>query len=114
MDIKKIRDLLNSEIPDDMQEYWLKRLIANDEEAIPDILQLLAIERQEKKEIIEEMNLQLSRADIGLDNPKVINKNGFIQNEIREFYAKYKDHIGHCFRKYTKEELILKKNEDFI
>jgi len=113
MDIKKIRDLLNSDIPEEMQEYYLKYLISGDERAIPDILDILAAERVRKKEILDDINVLLSKADIGLDEPE-INKDGFMQAEIKAFYAKYKNQIGHCFKNYTKEDLKSKENEDFV
>ena len=94
------------------QEHLIIQTLAKDEKVIPIIMDILAAERSLKKEVITEMNMQLSRADIGLDNPEVINKDDFIQKEIKDFYAKYKDSVGHCFKDYGKLEEP--KNEGLI
>jgi hypothetical protein len=75
--------------------------LAQDENVIPTIMDMLAVERSSKKDLILEMNFQLSRADTGLDN-KDLNRGDFMQKEIELFYAKFKDHVGHCFKDYGK------------
>ena len=104
MDIKLIREIVNSNANEEMIERLIIRVLAKDEKVIPIIMDILAAERKEKDYLIRDMNAELSRADIGLDNPVVINKDNFIQKEIKKFYAKYKDSVGHCYKDYGKLE----------
>lgn len=97
MDIKKLKEVINSNLPDDYIEAKIINILSKDENVIPMMLSVLQNEREIKKEISMEMNVLLSKAHIGLDNKK-FNKGNFMQNEIIEFYTKYKDHIGHCFK----------------
>jgi hypothetical protein len=64
-------------------------------------------ERTNKKELITDMNLELSRAHIYIDmrpETKVegqdcFNK-GFVLDEIAKFYLRYKGSITHCFNRF--------------
>ena len=64
----------------------------------PVLLDILRRERKFKKELQSDMNLMLSKAHVVLDEPK-LNEGDFTQQEIVEFYKKYKGHVGHCFNK---------------
>lgn len=99
MDIRKLKLLMLSDLPEDVLRHGVIQLIAQDEQAIPDILEVLNHERKRKKELLTEMNVLMSKADAALDNPKQFNKDNFIQNEVFEFYQKNTD-VGHCFRNY--------------
>jgi hypothetical protein len=74
-------------------------VIAMDERAIPDILDILASERKNKKELISDFNTLLSKADSALDSPK-LNKGNFIQAEVKDFYVKNKDYVRHNWKDY--------------
>jgi hypothetical protein len=110
MDIKLIREVVNSSADDGTIEYMIIQILAQDEKVIPTIMDILAAERKKKSKLITEMNMQLSRADIGLGDNE-LNEDGFMQEEIRKFYAKFKDQVGHCFKDYSKEELKEEKND---
>lgn len=105
MDLKKLKNILNSDLPEDMQRYLIIKIIADDEKVIPDILDILAYERKAKKKLIEDFNLNLSRAHIGLEKATykkgALNSDHFIEKEIEAFFHKYKDHkgVGHLFKK---------------
>ena len=101
MNIELIRKAVNSGADEKMIEFLIIQILAQDENVIPTIMDMLAAERNSKKDLIVEMNFQLSRADTGLDN-KDLNDDDFMQKEIKEFYAKFKDHVGHCFKDYGK------------
>lgn len=98
MEIQELKEILNSGLPDDLKKIKVIDSLAKDEEFIPNMMLILKREREIKKEIHDEMNLLLSKSHIALDS-KELNKNGFIQNEIVAFYAKYRDYVGHCFKK---------------
>lgn len=99
MNIKEIKLIINSGLPDDVVKSEIINSLAKDENVIPIIMKILERERQFKKEIHEEMNLLLSKAHIGLDDKK-FNEGDFIQKEIIDFYKKYKGYVGHCFKRF--------------
>lgn len=102
MDINKIRTIVNSNdgiISDAEKRGLIIAVIAEDERAIIDVLEILASERRKKKELISEFSTLLSKADAALDSPK-LNKNDFIQKEVEEFYVKNKDYVIHNWKKY--------------
>jgi hypothetical protein len=105
MNLKEIKKVLEYNIPDETKRTLIIRILSEDKNVIPTIMEILDYERQKKAELIGEMNMQLSRAHIGLDNPKM-NKDKFIQKEITQFYLKNEDQVGHCFKDLSKEKLI--------
>jgi hypothetical protein len=97
MNVKEIRSILDQKLSDSDTKNLIIRSISKDENVIPILMELLEHERKYKKEVYENMNVLLSKADVGLDNKK-FNKDNFMQKEIYEFYKKYKDMVGHCFK----------------
>jgi hypothetical protein len=101
MNILELKSIINSGLSDDIIKSQIIDSIAKDENVIPVVMTILEREREFKKDMLEEMNLLLSKAHVGLDNNK-FNENNFIENEIIEFYKKYKGYIGHCFKNIFK------------
>ncbi len=101
MDLGKIKLIVNSGHP--LWDKMLLEEIAKGDDAMSVIIELLDNERKRKKELIDKLNLLLSKADCGLDNPK-INKDGFMQKEIEKFYLDNKLFVGHCFKNLTNEK----------
>lgn len=97
MNIKELKSIINSELPDDVIKSEIINSLAKDENVIPVVMKILERERQFKKEIHQEMNVLLSKAHIGLDDKK-FNEGNFMQKEIIDFYTKYKGYVGHCFK----------------
>jgi hypothetical protein len=97
MDLKELKLIINSDLPDEVIKLEIINSIAKDENVIITIMKVLEREREFKKEIHSEMNLLLSKAHIGLDNKK-FNEGNFMQKEIVEFYTKYRGYVGHCFK----------------
>lgn len=116
MNLKKLKEVLNGSYPDDVQRHLIIEILAEDEMAIPDILNLLAFERKRRKRLVEEYNFQLSRAHIGLVKATYkkgeLNSDHFIDKEIEAFFHKFKDYkgVGHLFKKL--EDLDPGKKED--
>lgn len=111
MNLKRIQDILSSPYDNDAKEYYILKEIAKDENAIPMVLELLNQEREVKKELIQDMNVELSRAELLIDNPKIgVPKTKgqtfreFVLEEIKKFYEKYQGYVGHCFKDYNKEK----------
>ena len=97
MNIKELKSIINSGLPDDVIKSEIINSLAKDENVISVVMRILERERQFKKEIHNEMNVLLSKAHIGLDDKK-FNEGNFIQKEIIDFYTKYKGYVGHCFK----------------
>jgi hypothetical protein len=97
MNLKELKSIINSDLPDEVIKLAVINSIAKDENVIITIMKVLEREREFKKEIHSEMNLLLSKAHIGLDNKK-FNEGNFMQKEIVEFYTKYRGYVGHCFK----------------
>lgn len=105
MDIKKIKYIVNSDIPFEHQKNLILSVIANDSNAIPYILEILNNERKEKENLLLDTNLELSRALITLNsNPKdskgkkaLKKQTEFVIAQIKEHYIKWKDYIKCCF-----------------
>lgn len=102
MNLERLKLILNQQCDPFLIEDMLIEELAKDEKVVSLVLELLDKEREQKKNLITEMNFQLSRADVGLDNKK-FNKDNFIQAEIKSFYEKFKGMVGHCFKNYTKQ-----------
>jgi uncharacterized protein YebE (UPF0316 family) len=102
MDIEGLKQIVNAGGLD--VEYRVIDFLAKDKDVIPLVMKILDRERQLNKELRDDMNVLLSKAHMGLDN-KRLNQGGFIQKEIIEFYTKYKDKIGHCFKNLFEEKI---------
>lgn len=109
MNINRIKEIVNAELlPDDIKRSGIIAVLADDKEAIHDVLYILDVERRKAKELILDMNLELSRAHIYIDErpeaPKESKQSfnkGFILDEISKFYIRYKGVISHCFNRFT-------------
>lgn len=75
---------------------------AKDENVIPKILKIIDFERKGNKDLIQDMNLELSRLHCVYADPNIggINKterDEFVNENISSFYKKWKNKVGHCF-----------------
>ncbi len=114
MDFKKLEQALNAPVEDAIKRKRVIAVLAEDKNAIPDLLDLLAQERQNNKDLITDMNSELSRAHIFIDelNPALLGKKEkltnlgeqvtkpFIMDEIAKFYIKYKGMVTHCYNRF--------------
>jgi hypothetical protein len=66
MDIKTIKQIVNSNLPLGQQEKAILSVLANDKKVIPYIMEILDNEREQNKELLLDTNLELSRALITL------------------------------------------------
>lgn len=100
MNLNKIKEIIEMPL---ISEADKKNLILNEisksDDVIPTILMILNSERERNNELVSTMNLLLSKADVGLKEPK-LNEDGFMQKEISEFYDKAE--IKHCFKNTKK------------
>lgn len=98
MNLKEIKEVIESGLPQEYQESQILKIISKDQNAFNTIIRLLQYERDRNKSLIEDMNLELSRADVCIDEKfALIVDKSFVLDEIGKFYNKYKGIIGHCF-----------------
>ncbi len=102
MDLELMKSILNENLLSDKQkEHLIIQTIAKSEDVIPVVLKILTEERQQKADLIDDLNRLLSKAHVCLEEPKY-NKDNFIDKEIEEFYKSGK--IGHCFKNINKKK----------
>lgn len=89
MDIKKLRTVVNLELPDEAIEHHVIAFLANQPNIIPILLDILGTERRLKNEAISDANQVIWKSKLALNNKKM-NKDDFIQKEIQELYEKHK------------------------
>ena len=105
MDIKNIKQIVNSDLPIDYQEKAILSVLSNDKKVIPYIMEILENERKQNKELLLDTNMELSRALITLNaNPSdakgkkaMKEQTDFVVGEIKKHYLKWKDYIKCCF-----------------
>jgi hypothetical protein len=77
--------------------------VSNDENALPNILKILEFERKNKKELLQDTNMELSRALVAFEmyeknTPTNLKQKRWIVGEIKKHYIKWKNFIGCCFK----------------
>jgi hypothetical protein len=103
MDLKKIKGILDLDIPDKLKETYILATMADDDKVIPMILDILNLERDRNKSLITDSNAELSRALVVLKdsnlkyNKKIIVDPKWVSGEIIKHYQKWKGYIGCCF-----------------
>jgi len=109
MNLENIKYIVLLDVSNELKEIMLIAELAYDEKVIPTIMSILEEERKNKKELILDMNAELSRAHVYIEMKKEnkteqkdsFNKE-FVISEISKFYEKYKNVIGHCFNRFPK------------
>lgn len=97
MNLKEIKDIVNSDIPETQKRLQIIKILADDPNSLMMVIQTIHLERLMKNDIISELNLHLSKADCILDNPNLHPDTNMLK-EISDFYIKYSDFITHCFK----------------
>lgn len=99
MDIKTIKEIVNSRMDEGYQRKAILSVIADDKKAIPYIMEILDNEREQKEKLILDSNVELSRALIVLNdenlksNKKIIVNPKWVVEEIKKHYLKWSDII---------------------
>ena len=109
MNLKKIKEIIEFEYMsyEDKIETILYE-IAKNPKSLPYMLKILEAERNYNKELITDINVNLSRATVYIMETvesKRRAKGGFnktfVIDNIREFYFKYKDTIRDCANRFN-------------
>lgn len=88
---QKLTAILNSDNP--AWEIAFVKELSESPNVLPVLLQLLVMERERQKELIDDLNLLLSQSHVCLEVPET-NKNNFMKRKIKEFYKTKR--IAHC------------------
>lgn len=105
MDLKTIKDIVNGNFDDHVTERFILNELSKDEDVIPKMLDILKMERETKKEVLTDINLELSRAHLYIEMAEIKKESkqftkSFVLDEIAAFYVKYKGHVTHCFNRF--------------
>ncbi len=104
--------LNDSTMSDEVKQSSIINVLAKDENVLTTIMHVLQKERLYRKDLLLDMNLELSRAHIFIDDympePVKLRKNetgptftrNFVLDQIAAFYVKYKDTILHSFNRF--------------
>lgn len=111
MNIKEIKSVVNAGYDDPLCRQLIIRILSEDEELLPLLMDILAAERKRKAKLAIEINFQLSRAHLAVENPE-INEDNFIDREITKFYIKNKEQVGHCFKDLREAKLTEKEQDE--
>ena len=104
MNLKAIKDIITSGLSDEYQSRAILEVLANDPDVIPNILSILEIERETKRELILDSNAELSRALIVLKddnlkwNKSIVCDPKWVSGEIVKHYKKWKSVIKCNFK----------------
>ncbi len=113
MDLVELKQILNSDSSDEVKKSQVINCLAKDKEVIPVIMRMLEREREIKSELITDMNHELSRAHVFIDDfmpePVKLKKGetmigfdkNFVLDKIAEFYINYKSLIRHCYNRFN-------------
>lgn len=99
MDVDKIKLVVNNPIlSKDQQEQLIINILSEDKDILPTLLSILHVERQQQKEIIVDLNAEVSRYHIHINDPKLLKKNReFLNEQTGMIYKKWKAFIRPCF-----------------
>ncbi len=97
-------------MPDELKQAQIIGVIAEDEQALPIVMQILAQERKTNKQLISDMNLVLSQTDIyirAMPEPTKANPGklvgitkAYLAQKIATLYEKYKTRVTHIFKEH--------------
>ena len=105
MDISKIKTIVDTDyFSDDVKTSLILSVIAQDKNAIPTVMIMLNLEREQNKELILDSNAELSRALIVLNdknlksNKNIIADPKWVVGEIKKHYLKWAEKIKCNFK----------------
>lgn len=98
MNIKAIKEVVNSPIPDENKEYLITQILSQDRKLIPILLDMLNHERNQQKELIDDLNVEVSRYHSSIKDIRFLKKQiPFYNQETKKLYEKWKGYIGPLF-----------------
>ncbi len=99
MQYEQMKQLLINAVDQYQGELIMLTYMSQDKKIIPAMIKMLEIERENKKELVQEMNLNLTRNTFAIMHPEITMGNGpekqkeFYLSETKGFYKKYEDSV---------------------
>jgi hypothetical protein len=98
MNIEQIIQIVNSDAKEEIKEHLIIRTLALDKKVIPNILKILDEERDNKTKLIADLNVEVSRYNIHINNNVLLKENRvFLNKRTKELYEKWKGFISPLF-----------------
>lgn len=99
MDLKLIKETLEQPyLSEEDKVKIILTIIARDQNSLPYLLTILTTERTINRDIISDLNLEVSRYHIHTQNSKLLKQNKeFLNKETKTLYEKWKDFIQPLF-----------------
>ncbi len=105
MDLEKIKRIIEHDIPQEQKESMILQVLSKDDEALIYMLGILTHERRYKKELIQDLNLEVSRYHVHINNKSLLKKNLiFLNKETKSLYERWKDFISPLFNNKFNED----------
>lgn len=99
MDIRKLSEVINNPfLEDNIKEKMIINVLSEDPNVLLTLLGLISSERKYNKEIISDLNLEVSRYQVHINDKSLLKKNlSFLNEETKKLYDKWKDFISPLF-----------------
>lgn len=94
MNIDKIKEIVNSVGDKEQKSSAIIKALSEDSNVLFTLITLLATERNINKQMVSDLNLEVSRYHIHINNKDLLKKNlQFLNTETKSLYTKWKDYI---------------------
>lgn len=101
---EKIKEIVEETNLDDEQKYQLiLRELAKDYDAVHQIISVIQNNLLLQKELVRELNHEVSRYHIHINDSKLLKKNkDFLNKQTEKMYEDYKKYISPCYNNFIK------------
>lgn len=101
MNIEKIKSIVNSGKPDEIKRRLIIDTLAESTDVVTDILLIIGAERKLNNDLVRELNVEVSRYHIHINNHELLKRNKqFFNNETKSLYDRWAGRIGPCFNNF--------------
>lgn len=99
MDLKLIKEIIeHKSLSEEYKAQAILRVLSEDKDALPYLLTIIIYERDTQKSIISDLNLEVSRYHIHIQDSKLLKQNKeFLNEQTKTLYEKWKDFIQPLF-----------------
>ena len=95
MNLEKIKEIVNSNILEEYKKQRILKELSQDPNVVNTLIELLSLERTRGKELIADLNLEVSRYNVHVNNIELLNSNiDFLNTETKNLYGKWREFIS--------------------
>lgn len=95
MNLNNIKEIVDSNLPNNIKEKLIIVELSKDSQVIPKVMEILNVEREANKSLITDANVQISRFVAQAQSPRLVEKE-FLIEQAKKFYDKY-EQIQPCY-----------------